>query len=159
MHLGTVQTWAAYLASQKFSFLFCERGLIMTWKAKMLAIVINVHAINPSYIIFFFIGTEPKNDSKGQRKGWEGPYSHVLHCLGAVNMASLILWWLDDSGQKWNLNKRMKSFQVSKLQPDIIINFSQWAKDLARLRGRVWWGRLGKEERKEASLSGAHKDM
>ena len=56
----------------------------------MLAIVINVHAINPSYIIFF-IRTEPKNDSKGQRKGCEGPYSHVLHCLGAVNMASLIL--------------------------------------------------------------------
>lgn len=58
----------------------------------MLAIVINVHAVNPSYIIIiFFIGTEPQNDSKGQRKGWEGPYSHVLHCLGAVNMASLIL--------------------------------------------------------------------
>ena len=35
----------------------------------MLVIVINVHAINPSYIIFFFNGTEPKNGSKGQRKG------------------------------------------------------------------------------------------
>lgn len=51
-------------------------------------VVINVHAINPNYI--FFNGTESKNDSKGQRKGWRSLF-RVLHCLGAVNMASLIL--------------------------------------------------------------------
>ena len=34
-------------------------------------VILNVHAINPNYI--FFNGTESKNDSKGQRKGWKVP--------------------------------------------------------------------------------------
>ena len=39
----------------------------------------------------FLNGTEPRNESKKPGKGWEGPNSHVLHCLEGVNVAPLIL--------------------------------------------------------------------
>lgn len=52
----------------------------------------------------------------------------------------------------------VEPFQASQLQPDILITFSQQAKDLARLKDAAGWGGLGKKERKEASLPGAHQD-
>lgn len=146
-----VWTGITILTSVNTSFLICEIGLIMIWKPQMLTILINVHIINPNYIFEKFLDeTKPRNKHDEQRQGWEEPDSY-----STVWKECLTMWWLQSEIKS---KQTVESFQASKLQTDIIIMFSQWAKDLARLGGRLGWGRWGKKGKEEAGLPGAYDD-
>lgn len=123
-------------------------------KPKMLTTPINVHTIQPNPIFEKCLNeTEPRTECEGQREGWEELDSYVLHCLEGVSRTfdNVMAQWLQSELKS---KQTVESFQASKLQPDIIIMFSQWAKDLARLGGGLGWGGLGKEGKGRGQLAG-----